>query len=251
MKALVCEDSMEGIFSGIYHAWAGGYNRHDLKLTVGEVLEYELFCDYIMVKPDAAASEKVARTLCRLFGKTCFEILCYCLKSYDSEKASAIYHTVLYGIENKCGSNLLDNKQNPYIRTTYKLYRNVYNESHHYYGFVRFRELEGDILYCDIEPKNDVLDILAQHFTDRLPGENWLIYDVGRKYGAVHADSKPWYLVRNFYLEEDAVPCHYSQDEQQYQRLWKRFFDTIAIQERENKKLQRTNMPLRFRKHMI
>ena len=38
--------------------------------------------------------------------------------------------------------------------------------------------------------------------------------------------------------------------EAQYRRLWKTFFDTIAIRERRNPRCQRSNMPLRYRSTM-
>lgn len=144
----------------------------------------------------------------------------------------------------------MEHLQNPYICKVSKLHRNVWNESHHYLGFVQFQELEGNILYGEIEPKNDVLDLLAQHFSDRLPSENWLLYDCGRKYGIVHAKEKPWHIVGGLDLPEDFAQHHYSGNEKAYQRLWKQFFESIAVEERINLDLQRSNMPLRFRKHM-
>jgi probable DNA metabolism protein len=39
-------------------------------------------------------------------------------------------------------------------------------------------------------------------------------------------------------------------DSDEYQDLWKIFFENIAIKERINPKLQRNNLPLRFRKDM-
>lgn len=38
--------------------------------------------------------------------------------------------------------------------------------------------------------------------------------------------------------------------EREYADLWKAFFESIAIPERENADLQRTNLPLHYRKHM-
>ena len=35
-----------------------------------------------------------------------------------------------------------------------------------------------------------------------------------------------------------------------YTDLWKEFFETIAIKERENPRCQRTHMPLHYRKHV-
>jgi probable DNA metabolism protein len=42
----------------------------------------------------------------------------------------------------------------------------------------------------------------------------------------------------------------YSDKEEEFQALWKTFFDSIAINERKNIKLQQNNMPGRFRSNM-
>lgn len=41
-----------------------------------------------------------------------------------------------------------------------------------------------------------------------------------------------------------------NETEEEYSDLWKVFFENIAVKERENKKLQTGNLPLRFRGHM-
>ena len=41
-----------------------------------------------------------------------------------------------------------------------------------------------------------------------------------------------------------------NETEEEYSDLWKVFFENIAVKERENKKLQTGNLPLRFREHM-
>lgn len=46
-----------------------------------------------------------------------------------------------------------------------------------YEEFIRFRELENGILFSEITPKAQILTCVADHFEDRFPLENWIIYD--------------------------------------------------------------------------
>ena len=46
-----------------------------------------------------------------------------------------------------------------------------------------------------------------------------------------------------------SLPEPYS-DERQYQKLWKQYFETIAIRERTNPRCQKTLMPVRYWKHL-
>ena len=67
--------------------------------------------------------------------------------------------------------------QLPACYDIFGLCRNVYNENHLLTEFLRFSETPGGILVSRIGPKNDIMTLLAPHFADRLPEENWVIYD--------------------------------------------------------------------------
>ncbi|MDZ7819563.1 MAG: DUF4130 domain-containing protein [Aliarcobacter sp.] len=43
---------------------------------------------------------------------------------------------------------------------------------------------------------------------------------------------------------------NYSQNEEKFQKLWKSFFNAVSIKERENKKLQQSQVPLIYRTYM-
>ncbi len=63
MYIFICEDSIDGIFTGVYDAWASGYGHTNISLTTKIPENYSLFCEYITVETDYAKSAKVARTL--------------------------------------------------------------------------------------------------------------------------------------------------------------------------------------------
>ena len=111
--------------------------------------------------------------------------------------------------------------------------------------FLRFAELENGVLFSMIHPKNNVLPIVAEHFTDRFPLENFLLYDAVHQIAAVHKAQKRYMIVDANELNLDIIK-RYSQEEQEYRRLWTAFFDTIAIDERINPKLQSQNIPKRY-----
>ncbi|MEA5065077.1 MAG: TIGR03915 family putative DNA repair protein, partial [Eubacteriales bacterium] len=72
------------------------------------------------------------------------------------------------------GPGLLSNLSDPAV---YKLNRAITfleREAHLLTGFIRFRESDG-VLTAVIEPKTQVLKLLAPHFTDRFRQETFLI----------------------------------------------------------------------------
>ena len=127
--------------------------------------------------------------------------------------------------------------------------KQVGREAHNFLEFVRFEELANGVLVSRIEPKSNVTPLISEHFADRLHCENWIILDTKREFAAIHEASKP---VVFSHLTEDSLNSfsRLSDTEKDFQNLWKTFFDTIAIKERNNPKLQQNNMPLRYRKHM-
>ena len=65
-------------------------------------------------------------------------------------------------------NQLFHNLSIDFIMDVFSLARGVGNEICHYRGFVRFMELENQILFSKIEPKNQILPFLMVHFADRM-----------------------------------------------------------------------------------
>lgn len=113
-------------------------------------------------------------------------------------------------------------------------------EAHLLTGFVRFSEHQG-VLLAEIEPKNRVLPLLRGHFTARYGGERFLIYDRTHHEALV---SQPGF--RAIVPMDDFTPAPAGEEELEYRRLWRRFYDTIAIQGRYNPRCRMTHMPKRY-----
>lgn len=253
MFTLVCIDSLSGIFSGIFEAWKGRYPKDEVTLKVAPINNYELFMEYVEVSEDEEAVQKVMRTLQRRFGEEVYLDLCYALWSNAEDKADAVYRTIRYGFENHLGSRLLDHQTQPFVNRVYELRRAVWNEAHHYLGFLRFSELEEGVLYGKVEPHFYILEILAEHFVDRLPQENWMIEDLRHGFIILHEAGKAWSLLK---LDQEQkmvienMDQKVTREERYYSELWRMFCHKISIEARHNPNLQRQNMPFRFRGNM-
>ncbi len=105
-------------------------------------------------------------------------------------------------------------------------------------------------MYAVIEPENEVIDMVADHFTDRLNPEWFIVYDKSHGKAAFHNPGRRWYMRQLEQRERQVLDELEHSGGQEYADLWKAFFDSIAIKERENSGLQRTNLPLHYRKHM-
>ena len=121
-----------------------------------------------------------------------------------------------------------------------KAVRNLQREAHSFMGFVRFTVYDGVMVSC-ISPKNRVLPLLSDHFSNRYPDETFLIYDRTHRMAVVH---KPEGTLLTAMSNLTLPPI--DDAEKAYHALWKCFQHTIAIEERKNPKCQMNHMPKRF-----
>lgn len=249
-KIFLCEDSLEGIFTGVYDAWESRHPKELIKLSKNDENDYELFSEYINVETDYEKASKVARTIEKKFGSIVYTSIYQAACANSEDKYDAIFRTINMGLASKNPRCLMDHLKDKNICRVFELDRTVNNESHHLLGFVRFRELCNGILCSVIEPKNNVVALIAPHFADRLPGENWMIYDKGRNLAVIHECGKKWGMIQSEALYPEMIE-NISQEEKEFERLWKGFCNSISIKERKNLKLQQQNLPLRFQKDMV
>ena len=243
---LICEDSFDGIMTAVYKAWE--IKKHTLvSIAAGEVSQFEMFCEYKDIDTDFELSKKVIRTLNREFGSDLYLSVYRAAMSCHPNKAEYIYQFLIDAF--KVGRKITDCLSYESVMNIFELERNVMNETHHYLGFVRFSQLDSDILFSEISPKNNVVASIAPHFADRLSGENWIIYDKKRKIAAVHKAMGNWFLLSGEDINRELISRE-DETEESIKNLWKIFFKTIAIESRTNPKLQRNLMPLRFRDKM-
>ncbi|MDE7300338.1 MAG: TIGR03915 family putative DNA repair protein [Lachnospiraceae bacterium] len=245
-----CENSLEGILTGIYRAWDARYGHEYIRLTVPELsgdANLTLFCEYYTVEPDAESARRVARSVREKTSQEVYETMLRVLYSGRPEKADAVYHFLPSAF--RMGKRVLEHLTDPYVRAVFEMNRHVSHEAHEYEGFLRFEETRDGILMARFRPKNDLLELVTPHFEDRFSGENFIIYDTGRGRAAFHRTGYP-FVIRQVTEEEMRRFSENSEREEQFQSLWTSFFETIAIEERKNTKLQRNMLPLHYRRYM-
>ncbi len=243
----VCEDQIESIFTAVYNAWSSGYGHQYNRVLVGPVNNYELFAEYITVVADPEKSRKVTDSVKKKIGLEAYSGVYDMAISNREDKGEIIYRFLILGFYH--GPNVMNFLSNDYVSAIVKTAKNVWNEVHHYYGFVRFSELSGGILLSQIRPKNNILTLIAPHFADRLQQENWMIIDEGREIAVVHPAHKPWFMMALSMIDPNLMG-EYSKKEKTMSNAWTVFVESIGIKERENYKLRRNMLPMRFREYM-
>ncbi len=138
------------------------------------------------------------------------------------------------------GPAFLSNQTDPMVHPILEAVRYLSAELEKYRGFVRFSEM-GGVLGAEITPRNRVLPLLRPHFCSRYQNESLFIFDRTHHEALFYAAGKA--QIRPLESFQMAPP---DQTEANFRLLWKRFYDTIGIQARENPKLRMSHMPKRY-----
>lgn len=247
-QVYICRDTVISMYSAIYDAWKESRDE-EAGIAIRGFMTPQLFCEYREVEEKEQKSIAVERLIKSNLGYNAYWDLYHALLSADPDKADSVYQTMLAARKVKDSHRIMEHLTNPYIAKVFELSRQVGNEAHHFIEFLRFRELENGVLLSEITPKAQILTCIADHFTNRFPLENWLVYDKSHKVFLVHQARKGWVLVQGEELDMEMAD-RVSDAERAFTDLWKGFCKSISIQERENPALQRNHLPIRFRQDM-
>ena len=132
----------------------------------------------------------------------------------------------------------------PDVAAAFAIERAVNNEAGKFIEFIRFEQRDG-MLGAVIHPKHQVLPLLRGHFCSRLPDEDFLIFDATHGTALLRRSGRVQYLAMQRY-----IPCT-DEEELNWQRLWKRFFKALTIEERRNEKAQMNHVQKRFWQDMV
>ena len=234
------DGSFDGLLTVIYIAYKDRKNN-ELRIIVktGQLL---LGLDDINVITNFFKARRVEKAICDKLSQNFLNNIQTCFLSCDKNKDIVIVHTVYKAL--KQGKEIL-NSLDEHAFYLNKLVKQVLNERHRYLGVLRFKEVKDGTMFSTIEPKNNVLPILLSHFINRMKREKFAIYDKKRKIIAYYDTKK----VEIFFVK--SLEIEWSDEEIEYSELWKTFHKSISIKERENKKLQQSNLPKYYWKYLI
>lgn len=250
MRIFTCRDRYEDMMTCIYDAWEWALdNGHDNLILRKEPIEqFSLFDEYVHVEADEEKARKVTNSIRKKISDDAYISVYYAALSSEEDSLDTIYRFLNLGF--KAGRYITHMLTNPIVMRMMEIRRKIGNESHSFIEFARFNSLDGKILVSHIEPKNNIISLMVNHFEDRMPSENFMIIDDTRALAVIHPKNENSYVR---YLEPKELNALKKTEENRdcFEDMWVDFFHTIAIKERENYKCQRNHIPLWMRKHMI
>lgn len=234
------DGTFEGILTCIYHHYytekaSGIFHRDSYQST--------LLGGYMEVETDQMKAVTVYEAIERKISSYDLRRIYKAYLSNDPDKETKILRYIVLGFREGAKISMLHGNQT--VFDIQSIEKKIEVEKERMLQFVRFSVMENDVLYARIEPDNDVVELIAGHFCDRFKNEPFIIHDVKRS-KALIAYRKKWYISQ---FDDEDIP-ELSADEHDYRRLWKNYFENIAIRERTNPRCQKNFMPVRYWKHL-
>ena len=190
------------------------------------------------VDTDEQKARRVYRSLERSMGAQGKRLVTYGFLTCLEERELILWDFLRLGYER--GPSVVRDLTNPRVAALGKAVGHLTNEAHLLKGFTRFSDQDG-VLAGEIQPQNRVLPLLRPHFAARYPGESLVLYDRTHREALFYQKGK-WAIVPVERIEL-APP---RAGELDWRALWRRFYDTIAIEGRYNPKCRMTHMPKRY-----
>ncbi len=190
-------------------------------------------------------NEEIIEKAITHFGTMIVSRMYYVFLSEEENKELIIYYFFRNAL--KYSNKVLYYRNLKCVSEVWRISNYVIHETHKLKGFLRFKELEKNVLYAEMEPTNDILFLISCHFKKRLNNEFWIIKDNKRKIFSIY-DKKEFIIVRE--EEFEMTIDKESSNEKEIEKLWKIFYKTIGIKERKNDRCRQNFMPKKYWKYI-
>ncbi|RKG29741.1 TIGR03915 family putative DNA repair protein [Acinetobacter tianfuensis] len=251
----VFDGSKVGLLSCIFRAFQ--FKEFDVSLSLPNHCQHLLLADdSIDVANNPAHAERVWAGLQQRLSRTALRQF---YLAYLSESLDAFQHLFDYAVHVFLNSYAVEkNYMQTSVLAVAQWAKKVGREKHRMEAFVRFKKTADDVYLSLIAPDFNVLPVIAPHFKTRYQDQKWLIYDETRQYGLYYDLSQIHEVSLNAHHIDAQIAAGHSQHfiialndaEELCDRLWKTYFQSVNIQERQNLKLHVQYVPQRYWRYL-
>jgi probable DNA metabolism protein len=237
------DNTFEGFLTCVYESYYFKEKPEEI-ISMSDYVP-NLIYNTIIIQTDTVKSDKVISAISEKISSAALRSIFYVYISSIPGSDTLLYKYIRLGF--KLGKDIDLYLHNDIVLNIHKIIRKVTIESHNMLGFIRFKEIGPNMFYASIEPDHNILSLLAPHFSQRLASQNWIIHDLKREAAAFY-NCKEWIITE--FKREEAKAFESLENSNTYEVLWREYFNSIAIKERKNPRLQSRLMPRRYWNHL-
>ncbi|MDR2385503.1 MAG: TIGR03915 family putative DNA repair protein [Tannerella sp.] len=245
MSVFFYDKTFEGLLSAVFDAYCHKIFPEKL-LKTGEPVPMFIDTSHT-VMTESGHSKRVWNALLNKSGDNVCNMLVYVWLSEMNGSDELLFRYICKTFDST--------KKNKYnfgdsdVLEVNKIAHKVAHEALYIKQFVRFQKTADNIFFAPIRPLYNALPLTIKHFADRFADQQWIIFDMRRKYGYyydLHAANEITFIHDDKITSGKMDESIMAKDEKLFQDLWKGYFNSMTIKERINPRLHRKNMPSRF-----
>lgn len=245
----------DGTFEGILTALFEFYDRKEkaAQLVWNRYYQPVMLQETLEIINDEAKAKRVWAGLRKKLSPQWQQMFYKTHLSEDPQAFNDMFNFARYIFDSAPGAE--NNFGNPHVMAVHKWERKVSRERHRMKAFIRFQQTADGMYYCPIEPDFNVLPLIASFFKNRYADQQWIIYDVKRKYGLYYNTHTVEEITYDFVAEIDTKKIYLpaavlDPKEELASILWKDYFNSTNIPARKNMKLHIQHVPKRYWKYL-
>ena len=230
------DGSLDGILTSIYNSYLT--KNFPTALTDGNI-QLELGETIVEIQTDKSKAERVFNKLNDILPSDEVNKLYIAIKSDDKCKYTVIFNYIKKTVD---ACNCISTKFTDVDVFNFdRLVSKVLLEAHRFKGFIRFSKTENGIYYAKYFPDNDINSLILPHFIARYKNMPFIIHDLNHDVISAYFNGKTKTVIKK------VNPLNIKDE---FQTLFKTYYDTVYIKERKNERLMRNFMPKRYHAHL-
>lgn len=178
MVYLVYDKSFGGLLTCVFEVYARGLEQVHL---VRKGTELPLLTQVLQITTQAHRAHRVNKKLELVWGKEGMRKLWQGWLSEREGVDNIILHLVRYTLST--GQNIFENPGHEHVLLLQEILDRMEEEKHRLQMLVQFQKTPDGLCYAVVNPRFNVLPLIADHFSKRYVAQRWIIYDARRQYG--------------------------------------------------------------------
>jgi len=251
MTTYIFDGSFEGLLTAIFDV----YDRKEMavQLVWDKLYQPAMLEESLEIVNDEVKAKRVWTGLKKKLSPQWQQMFYKSYLSEDPQTFQYLLDFARYIFDNAKGAE--NNFGNPHVMAISKMDRKVNREKHRMKAFIRFQQTADGIYYCPVEPDFNVLPLIVSFFKNRYADQQWIIYDIKRKYGLFYnlhtVEEITYEFVSAIDTKKIALPAEVLDAKEELASvLWKDYFNSTNIPARKNMKLHIQHVPKRYWKYL-
>jgi probable DNA metabolism protein len=251
MTLYIFDGTFDGLLTALFEFY--DFKQDRVKLAWSKLCQPSMLDDAIEIISDDAKARRVWAGLQKKLSPEWQQKFFYASLTEDPQVFQDLFDFARYIFDNPTEAEA--NYGNPHVMAISAIERKVSRERHRMKAFIRFQKTADGIYYCPVEPDFNVLPLIASFFKNRYADQQWIIYDVKRKYGLYYDLYNVQEITYDFVSRIDTskviLPANLVDEKEELASLlWKDYFNSTNIPARKNMKLHIQHVPKRYWRYL-